>query len=139
MAAGIIFSILGLGRFCILLFRFAVYALPTFVGLAAGFWALDTAAGPTGAIAVGVVAGGATLGVCQLVFGSTRSAVLRTLMALLFSAPAAYAGYHVVFGLASYGVLSDMWRQVFAVAGALAIGATAIARLTAFHFADGNS
>jgi hypothetical protein len=139
MAAGIVFSLLGLGGFCVLLFRFTVYALPTFVGLAAGFWAFDIAAGPIGAIAVGVVAGGATLGVCQLIFGSARSPILRTLVALLFSAPAAYAGYHVVFGLSSYGVPSDIWRQVFAVVGALAIGVTAIARLAAFHLADGRS
>jgi hypothetical protein len=86
----------------------------------------------------GVVAGGATLGVCQLIFGSARSPILRTLVALLYSPPA-YAGYHVVFGLASYGVPSDMWRQVFAVVGALAIGVTAIARLAAFHLADGRS
>jgi hypothetical protein len=50
MAAAIVFSLLGLGGFCVLLFRFTLYALPTFVGLAAGFWAFDIAAGPIGLV-----------------------------------------------------------------------------------------
>lgn len=131
MAAGIIFSILGLGGFCILLVRFTIYALPTFMGVAAGLWAFDTGAGAIGAITVGAVAAGATLAICQLAFSLAPSVVVRTLVAFIFASPAAYAGYHVVFGLAAYGVSSDAWRHVFAVAGAIAIGVAAIARLAA--------
>jgi hypothetical protein len=131
MAAGIIFCILGLGGFCSLLFRFTIYALPTFAGVAAGLWAFNTGAGSIGAMTVGAVAAGATLAVCQLGFGLARSAVVRTLVAFIFATPAAYAGYHVVFDLAGYGVPSEAWRQVFAIAGAIAIGFTAMARLAA--------
>jgi hypothetical protein len=53
MAVGIFLSVLGLGGLCFLLVRSAVYALPVFTGLAAGFWAFDTGAGPIGAIGVG--------------------------------------------------------------------------------------
>ena len=52
------------------------------------------------------------------------------LVALAFAAPAVFAGYHVVFGLAQYGMSSDVWRHVFAVVGATVIGFTAVARLT---------
>jgi hypothetical protein len=139
--AGIILSVVGLGGLCFLLFRCAAYALPTFVGFAAGFWAFDSGAGPIGAIAVGAIAGGAALGACRLVFGLARNEVLRALIALAFAAPAAYAGYHIVFGLAYYGVTSEIWRHVFAVVGAGAIGLTAAARLavpvSALREADG--
>jgi hypothetical protein len=73
--------------------------VPLFAGFVAGFWAFDTGAGPIGAIGAGAVIAGATIGVFQLSFGLARSAVARVLVAFVFAAPAAYAGYHVVFGL----------------------------------------
>jgi hypothetical protein len=130
MAIGIFLSALGLGGFCFLLFRFAVYALPVFAGFAAGFWALDTGAGPIGAIGVGAAGGGATFAMLQVAFELARSAVVRVLLAFVFAAPAAYAGYHVVFGLTQFGVPSDVWRHVFAAVGAIVVGFTAVARLT---------
>jgi hypothetical protein len=130
MAAGIILSVLGLGGFCFLLFRSVVYALPLFVGFAAALWAFDTGAGPIAAIGASAVIGCATFGIFQLAFGLARSAAARMLVALVFAAPAAFAGYHVVFGLAQYGMSSDVWRHVFAAVGATVIGFTAVARLT---------
>ena len=61
---------------------------------------------------------------------SGRNAATRVLVAFVFAAPAAYAGYHVVLALAPYGVPSDMWRQVFALAAAGAVGLAAMARLS---------
>ena len=52
------------------------------------------------------------------------------LVALVFAAPAAFAGYHVVFGLTQHVMSSDLWRHVFAAVGATVIGFTAVARLT---------
>jgi hypothetical protein len=130
MAVGIFLSALGLGGFCFLLFRSAVYALPVFAGFAAGFWAVDTGAGPIGAIGIGAVIGGATFAMLQVAFGLARSAVVRVLLAFVFAAPAAYAGYHVVFGLTQFGIPSDVWRHVFAAASAIVVGFTAVARLT---------
>jgi hypothetical protein len=128
MAVGIFLSVLGLGGLCFV--RSTVYALPVFAGFAAGFWAFDTGAGPIGAIGVGAVIGGATFAIFQVAFGLARSAAARALVAFVFAAPAAYAGYHVVFGLAQCGIFSDVWRHVFAAAGAAVIGVAAVARLT---------
>jgi hypothetical protein len=129
MAIGIVLSALGLGGLCFLLVHSTVYALPVFAGFAAGFWTIDTGAGPIGAISVGAAVAGATFGVFHLAFGLARRTAARVLVALIFAAPAAYAGYHVVLTLTGYGVPSDIWRHVFAVAGAGAIGLAAVARL----------
>ncbi len=129
MAIGIVLGALGLGALCFLLVHSTVYALPVFAGFAAGFWAVDTGAGPIGAIGVGAAVASATFGVFQLAFGLARSTTVRVFVALIFAAPAAYAGYHVVVTLTGYGVPSDIWRHVFAVAGAGAIGLAAVARL----------
>jgi hypothetical protein len=130
MAAGIILSVLGLAGLCFLLFHAAVYALPVFAGFAAGLWAYNTGAGPIGAIAVGAAIGAATFGVFQLAFGFARGAAARVLVAIVFAAPAGFAGYHVVLGLTQYGMPSGVWRHAFAIAGATVIGFTAVARLS---------
>jgi hypothetical protein len=59
---GIILSVFGVGFFCWLLFTLAVYALPFFAGLFVGLAAFHSGAGVIGALIVGVLAGGATLG-----------------------------------------------------------------------------
>jgi hypothetical protein len=58
----IILSMFGVGFFCWLLFTLAVYALPFFAGLFVGLAAFHSGAGVIGALIVGVLAGGATLG-----------------------------------------------------------------------------
>ena len=130
MAAGIVFAILGLGGICLLLFRFATYAVPVLAGVTAGLWALGTDAGPIGAVLVGAAAGIATFVLFQLSFELTRSAAVRAFIAFAFAAPAAYVGYHAVLGLVQYGIPSETWRHVFAAAGAIIIGFAAVARLT---------
>ena len=130
MAAGILFGILGLGALCALIYHAAVYALPAFVGLTVGLWAFDRGAGTAGSIVAGVMAAAATLVTGRSIFGAARSVPVRAVMASVFAVPAAYAGYHVVLGLAHYGVASDGWRQTFATVGAAIIGFTAVARLT---------
>jgi hypothetical protein len=44
---GILLNIAGLGMLCWAMFRLAVYALPFFVGVTAGLYALQTGAGPS--------------------------------------------------------------------------------------------
>src|SRR5260221_6811399 len=61
IAFGIALNLVGLGVFCWLLFTLAIYALPFFVGVAAGLCAYHTGAGPLGAITLALLAGGATL------------------------------------------------------------------------------
>jgi hypothetical protein len=58
-----------------------------------------------------------------------RSVLARSLIAFLFAAPAAYAGYCATLSLVRYGVSSDAWRHILAVIVAVAIAATVVARL----------
>jgi hypothetical protein len=129
MFIGSAFLVFGIGALCVLVCRLAVDALPAFAGCTAGFWAYDTGAGPIGAIIVALVAGATTVAAGRLVFDATRNGAVRVLVALLFAAPAALAGYHAVLGLAHLIVPSDAWQHAFATIGALVIGLTAVVRL----------
>jgi hypothetical protein len=128
---GILLSIAAIGFFCWLLFTLAVFALPFFAGITAGAWAHDTGAGWLGAILVGVVAAGLTLGIGQVLLGIVRPLWARMLIALAFVAPAAIAGYHATHGIVKHTMPSEMWQLVFSVIGAIAVGITAFARVTA--------
>ncbi|WP_289297923.1 hypothetical protein [uncultured Reyranella sp.] len=92
LATGIVLSIVGLGFFCWLLFTLAIYALPTFAGLAAGLAAFYSGAGGVGALPVGLLVGGTILTLGQFVFAATRTR-LRAIVGLVYAVPAAIAGY----------------------------------------------
>ncbi|WP_051045504.1 hypothetical protein [Tistrella mobilis] len=132
MFLAVVLTILGLGFICWLLFTLAVYALPFFAAVTAGMWAYGTGAGVLGSLAVGLIAGVATLVGGQILFSTIRSPVVRLALAVAFAAPAAVAGYHAILGLSAIGIPSETWRQVFAVIGAAIVGFTAAARLTLF-------
>ena len=129
---GIILSVFGIGFFCWLLFTLAVYALPFFAGLSAGLAAFHSGAGVIGALIVGVLAGGATLAIGQIVFAMVRTPLIRAAIGLLYAVPAAIAGYHATLGLAQIGMPSDAWREAFAVVGAILVGGTAWGRMFLF-------
>jgi hypothetical protein len=127
---GLILSVFGVGYLCWLLFTLAVYALPLFVGMMAGLAAYHSGAG-LGALVVGFAAGAVTLVAGQAAFAAIKSPVLRVVIAILFAAPAAIAGYHATLALAHIGVPSASWREVFAIVGAIVVGGTAFVRLAA--------
>ncbi len=131
LALGIVLNIVGLGFFCWVLFTLAIYALPFFVGMTAGLYAHGAGYGPLGAIGLGIVGAAFVLAIGQGVFSFVRTPILRIAVALIFAVPAALAGYYATFGLSGLTMTSDLWRQVFAVIGAVAIGATAWTRLAA--------
>jgi hypothetical protein len=134
LALGIVLNIVGLGFFCWVLFTLAIYALPFFVGMTAGLYARGAGfgpLGPLGAIGLGIVAAAFVLVIGQGIFSLVRTPILRIAVALIFAVPAALAGYYATFGLSGLTMTSDLWRQVFAVIGAVAIGATAWTRLAA--------
>ncbi len=127
---GIIFSLLGIGFMCWLLFNLAVYALPCFVGIWAGIAAYHIGAGIVGAIIVAWVAGVATALAGHLAILAVPVTSVRAAIALLFAGPAAFAGYDTVLGLAEIGIPSHAWGVAFAVVGAVMVGGTAWARMT---------
>ncbi len=110
-------------------FALAVHALPVLVAVTAGVAAYDSGAGEIGAFLVGLIAGALTLAASQIAVAAFRSPVIRTAIALVFAAPAAMAGYHAALGLAQLGVPAEPWQRAFALVGAVAVGATAWARL----------
>jgi hypothetical protein len=128
---GLILSVFGVGFLCWLLFTLAVYALPFFVGMTAGLAAYHSGSGVFGALVVGFAAGAVTLVAGQAAFAAVKSPVLRVAIALLFTTPAAIAGYHATLALAQIGVPSASWREVFAVVGAIFVGGTAFVRVAA--------
>ena len=130
LALGIILNILGLGFFCRVLFTLATHALTVFVGMTAGLYAHGSGTAPLGAIALGMVTAAFVL-VIENDLSCVHTPILRIAIALMFVVPAALAGYSATFGLSGLTTTSDVWRQVFAVIGAVAIGATAWARLVA--------
>lgn len=130
MFLGVIFLLTAICALCWLLFNLAVYALPFFVGMSAGMWAYETGAGVFGAFIVGFVAGVAALIAFQVAMAFLRPIWARLAVALIFAAPAAIAGYHATLGLAELMMPSETWRVVFAVVGAIAVGVTALVRVS---------
>jgi hypothetical protein len=130
LVIGLVLSVAGIGVLCRLLFTLAVYALHFFAGLTVGLAAFQGDSGVIGALAVGGLAGSATLAIGQIAFATMRTPLIRAAIALLFTVPAAVAGYHATFGLAHIGVPSEGWREAFAIVGAFLVGGTAWARMS---------
>lgn len=114
---------------CWILCTLAVYALPFFVAVSAGMLAYETGAGAVGAVFVSLFAGAAALVIGQMLFVLARSPALRAGIAALYTAPAAFAGYHAVHGLAAIGSPSATWHELLSIAGAVVIGLFAWGRM----------
>lgn len=64
-----------------------------------------------------------------VMFATLRSPVLRLAIAVTFALPAAFAGYSLVSGITRDAVPSEVWRQLFCIAGGMFVGCSALARL----------
>jgi hypothetical protein len=125
---GAIALLAGLGTFCILLFNAMVYALPVTIGLSAGFCAMHAGAG-AGSVLIGAAAGAMAFAVGQLAITSNRSSLIRWIVLLAFAVPAIIAGYRMILQISELGIMSLVWRHIFAVVGAGAIGCTVVSSL----------
>lgn len=96
-----------------------------------GLYAHESGTGALGAIGLGIVAAAFVLVIGQMILSHARTPILRVAVTLMFAVPAALAGYYATFGLSGLTMTSDIWRQVFAMIGAVVIGATAWMRLAA--------
>jgi hypothetical protein len=85
-----------------------------------------------GALIVGGLAGGATLAIGQIAFATVRTPLIRAAIGLLYAVPAGVAGYHATLGLAHIGMPSEVWRETFAIIGAVLVGGTAWGRMFLF-------
>lgn len=132
----ILASFAAIGAICWLLFTLAVFALPAFVGVTVGVWAHASGAGLIGAFLVGVLAAGATLTIGHLLIGFLRPLWLKVLVALAFVAPAAVAGFHATHGIVKHLMPSETWQLAFSIIGAIAVGVTALLRVTGMTAPD---
>lgn len=126
---GILLSIAAIGFFCWLLFTLAVFALPFFAGVSLGMWAYHTGAGWLGAIIAGLVGAALALGIGQFLLIVVQPLWARMLIAFVFVAPAALAGYHATHGIVKHTMPSEAWQIVFSIIGAVAVGAMAFMRV----------
>lgn len=117
----------AIAALCALLWRAAVYALPLFAGLSAGWWSLNHGAG-FGCVAVGLVSGVLTLAIGRAAVTSPRIWIRRSAL-VLFLLPAAYTGFGIVADIADG--TGTIWVVVLSLIGGLAASGTAYARLTA--------
>lgn len=131
MVAVMFMSVALVALLCVLAYTLAIYALPFFVGLAAAQFAHQTGSGLVGAGLVGLFSTGVAFGVLAVLFETVRSPVIRLIVALVFAAPAAVAGYALVYGITKEAVPSEVWRQIFCIVGGGLVGVSALTRLTA--------
>eukprot|EP01037_Dinobryon_pediforme_P019091 gene19091-19449_t len=125
----ILIAITAIGLFCWLLFTLATFALPLFAGIAAGTWAYHTGSGWIGAILIGLIGAALTLGLGRFLLIVVRPIWARLLIALIFVAPAAIAGYHATHGIVKHAMPSESWQIAFSIIGALAVGITTFLRV----------
>ncbi|MFG1277203.1 hypothetical protein [Xanthobacter autotrophicus] len=134
MIAVMLMSVALIAGLCVLAYTLAVYALPFMLAVEAARLAYATGSGLIGAGLVGLVAGAAAYGLLVFVFASLRSPVLRLIVALIFAAPAAMAGYALVHGITREAVPSEIWRQIFCIVGGGFVGVSALLRLAGGAF-----
>jgi hypothetical protein len=127
-----LFALFGIGAFCALIYKTAVYALPAVAGFWCGFAAFHSGSGVIVAFALGAVAGGIVFGIGQSVWNSSLPKYLRYAVVLLFVIPAVWAGYCATQQLSAFIVPSTAWQLAVAVVGAIAVGVTAFMRLTEY-------
>lgn len=131
MIAVMLMSVALIAGLCVLAYTLAVHALPFMLAVEAARFAYATGSGLIGAGLVGFLAGAAAYGLLVFAFASLRSPVLRLIVALVFAAPAAIAGYALVHGVTREAVPSEVWRQIFCVIGGGFVGMSALLRLAA--------
>ncbi len=129
MIAVMLMSVALIAVLCVVAYKLAVYALPFLLGLTAAQFAYQTGSGLVGAGLVGLVAAGVAFGILALLFDTLRQPVLRLIVALIFAAPAAVAGYALVHGVTREAVPSEVWRQIFCTIGGGLVGVSALMRL----------
>ncbi|MBZ9791668.1 hypothetical protein K9B32_16300 [Rhizobium sp. 3T7] len=129
MVAVMFMSVALIAMLCVLAYTLAVYALPFMLGIAAAQLAYQTGSGLIGAGLVWLLAGAAAFGILALPFYTLRPLILRLIVALVFAAPAAVAGYALVHGVIKESVPSEIWRQIFCIIGGALVGVSALLRL----------
>ena len=80
---------------------------------------------------VGLFSAGVAFGILAVLLETIRTPAIRLIVALMFAAPAAVAGYALVYGVTKEAVPSEIWRQIFCIVGGGCVGMAAWMRLAA--------
>ena len=123
MVAVMFMSVALIALLCVLAYTLAIYALPFMLGLTAAQFAYQTG--------FGLFSAGVAFGILAVLFETIRTPIIRLIVALIFAAPAAVAGYALVYGITKEAVPSEIWRQIFCIVGGGFVGVSALARLAA--------
>ncbi len=99
MVAVMFMSVALIALLCVLAYTLAIYALPFMLGLTAAQFAYQTGSGLIGAGLVGLFSAGVAFGILAVLFETIRTPVIRLIVALVFAAPAAVAGYALIASL----------------------------------------
>ncbi len=129
IAAVMLMSVALVGILCVVAYILATYALPLMLGFAAARLAYHTGSCLIGASFIGLLAAAAAFAVFSLLFATLRSPILRLIVALVFAAPAAIAGYALVHGVTYEAIPSAICRQTFCIIGGALVGVSALKRL----------
>jgi hypothetical protein len=122
-------AIIAIGLLCSLLLNLIIYALPLYVGTAAGLWAHAAGTGIAGSVIAGGMAAIAVLVLAQWLLAVVRSPVLVAGIGLLLALPAAFAGYHAVHGIVGLVMPPNTGSIVLSSMGAMAVGIMAWVRV----------
>ena len=134
IAAVMLMSVALVVILCVVAYTLATYALPLMLGFAAARFAYHTGSGLIGASFIGVIAAAAAFGVFSVLFVKLWSPILRLILAMIFAAPAALAGYALVHGVTHEAMRSAIWRQIFCFIGGGLVGLSAPMRLAGSSF-----
>ena len=129
IVAVMLMSVVLHGILCVVAYTLATYALTLMLGFAAGRFAYHSGSGLIGASLIGLFAAAAAFGVFAVLFATLRSPILRLIVALVFAAPAAIAGYALVHGVTHEAIPSAIWQQIFCFIGGALVGVSALMRL----------
>ncbi len=136
MLASTLFTVLGLGVLCWIVFNLAVHALPFAIGLASGLYLYEAGQGVFLSITAGLFIGGFVAAIGEITFERIRSAPLKLTIGLMYTVPAGIAGFHAAKGFAEFGSAGVVNVTILSWLGALVVGGTAWARVSGWSEAN---
>ena len=125
-----LFTVLGLGVLCWIVFNLAVYALPVAIGLTSGMYLFEAGQSVFLSIIAGLFVGGFVAALGEFAFERIRYVPLKLAIGLFYAAPAGIAGFHAAKGFAEFGSAGAVTITILSWLGALVVGGTAWARVS---------
>lgn len=126
MLIGLSLIIVAVFMICALLYRLSIYALPLFVAFLAGSATYRGDNGFVAALAAAAIAAIVLLAGSQFAMAFAKSDLTRAAIGIVFTAPAAVAGYHAVHGIAAATMPQSAWQIIVSLIGAAVIATASL-------------